>query len=206
MNKTIAIVAATGVLMTGTVTGCASAAPSVTDQAAASSSRFAAGPRGSGNHMGGGSAMTLTGAGVLTTKEKKELKYLVEEEKVAHDLYVLAYDTYGLRVFSNIAASETRHQQAMERVLAAYNLKNPSRGLQAGQFSDPALQALYDSLEARVATSQDEALAVGVAVEKADIADLRQAKSGMPKQVRTVLGQLLAASKQHLRAFTAWSR
>ena len=206
MNKTIAIVAASGVLMTGAVTGCASAAPSVTDQTASVASGFAAGPRGRGDHMGGGGAVTLTGAGVLTAKEKKELKYLVEEEKVAHDLYVLAYDTYGLRVFSNIAASETRHQQAITRVLTAYNLKDPSRGLPAGEFSDPALQSLYDSLATRVATSQNDALAVGVAVEKADIADLREARSGMPKQVRTVLTQLVSASKQHLRAFTSWSR
>lgn len=41
-------------------------------------------------------------------------------------------------------------------------------------------------------------------VEKADIADLKKARSGMPREVRQVLGQLLAASQQHLRAFTMW--
>lgn len=202
MNRTIAIAAATGLLMTGAVTGCANAAAPVADQAAMSS---IGGPRWGGARMGGGGQTALTGTAKLTVQEKRNLKYMVEEEKLAHDLYQLAYDTYGLQIFANIARSETQHQQALQRVLAAYEIKDPSQNLPAGQFFDPDLQALYDTLAAKVAQSQDEALQVGIIVERTDIADLRETRVGMPKEVRLVLDHLLAASKQHLRAFTAWS-
>ena len=155
--------------------------------------------------MNRGDAVGVTGAARLSASEKQELQYLTEEEKVAHDLYALAYDTYGLRIFANIAASETRHQQSLQRVLDAYGLSDPTAGQPAGSFTDPDLQALYDSLSAQVLQSQEAALDVGVAVEKADISDLTRAKSGMPREVKRVIGHLVTASEQHLRAFSMWS-
>ena len=128
-----------------------------------------------------------------------------KRRRCAHDLYVLAYDTYGLRVFNNIAASETSHQQSLQRVLTAYELSDPTQGQPAGEFTDPDLQALYDALSAQVMQSQAAALNVGVTVERTDIADLKQTKTGMPREVKLVLGHLLTASRQHLRAFSMWS-
>lgn len=203
MNRTIAITAAAGLLMTGAVAGCANASPGVTDQAAVTAA-FGGGPRG-GPRMGGGMQVALTGTAQLTVQEKRNLRYMVEEEKLAHDLYVLAYDTHGLQIFANIARSETQHQQAIQRVLAAYSIKDPSRGMPAGEFRDADLQALYDTLAEKVQESQEAALQVGITVEETDIADLRETRVGMPREVRLVLDQLMAASEQHLRAFTAWS-
>lgn len=205
MNRTIAITVATGLLAAGATAGCAAAQPTTSAQSMVPALQAHGGyGRGHRESGGNGGFITLSGTATLTTGEKQKLQYLTEEEKLAHDLYVLAYDTYGLRVFANIAASETRHQQSMQRILTAYDISDKTQGLAAGTFSDPALQAQYDSLSAQVLQSQEAALQVGMLVEKADIADLKKARSGMPREVRQVLGQLLAASQQHLRAFTMW--
>lgn len=208
MPKTIVIAVATGLLAMGTAAGCANATPNQTGPSnTVSGTRVHGGP-GGGPRMGmsRGGVASVTGTATLSANEKRDLQYLTEEEKVAHDLYALAYDTYGLRIFANIAASETHHQQSLKRILSAYRLSDPTQGQPAGTFTDPDLQALYDSLSAQVLQSQQAALDVGVAVERADIADLAQAKGGMPREVQRVLGHLLVASEQHLRAFSMWSR
>lgn len=42
-----------------------------------------------------------------------ELLYMIEEEKLAGDIYAAFYDIYGLKVFDNIARSEDRHFDAL---------------------------------------------------------------------------------------------
>ena len=46
------------------------------------------------------------------TKDTTEslLLYLIEEEKLAHDVYTKMYELYGVRVFGNILSSEQAHQ------------------------------------------------------------------------------------------------
>ncbi|MCB0135932.1 MAG: DUF2202 domain-containing protein, partial [Caldilineaceae bacterium] len=51
-------------------------------------------------------AAALAVPGTLSEEESAALLFMREEEKLAHDVYVTLYDQWGLRVFSNIAASE----------------------------------------------------------------------------------------------------
>ncbi len=85
----------------------------------------------------------------LTDTEADGLTFMREEEKLAHDLYVALDDMYGLPIFANIARSESMHMNAMLTLLEAYGLPDPADGMQAGEFDDPTLQALYDDLLAR---------------------------------------------------------
>ncbi len=109
----------------------------------------------------------------LGTSGVADLLRWVEEEKLAHDLYLALADQYAGTVtagrFERIAASETQHRTAVQTLLATYGLDDPSAGAAAGEFTDPELQALYDTLLAQGSTSVDEALAVGRAVESDDI-------------------------------------
>jgi hypothetical protein len=130
------------------------------------------------------------------------LTYLVEEEKLAHDIYVLGESLYGTRVFSNIARSEVQHQESVRALLTTYGVTDPSANEPPGIFSDPALQALYDSLAARMTKSSAEAMQVGILIEQTDIADLEKALADQPpSDVATVLTRLKAASENHLQAF-----
>ena len=116
----------------------------------------------------------------------------VEEEKLAHDLYLALADQYAGTVtagrFERIAASETQHRTAVQTLLATYGLDDPSAGAASGEFTDPELQAMYDTLLAQGSTSVDEALAVGRAVESDDIDLLeRTAAQVQADDVRAVL-------------------
>lgn len=168
---------------------------------------------GAGVLLGAGSTQSsdptadLPAAGATATSGlSAQLAYLAEEEKLAHDLYVLGESLYGDRVFANISRSETQHQASVRELLASYDVPDPTQATAPGVFTDPGLQALYDTLAARMGTSEAEAALVGVVVEETDIADLREAlASEPPADVREVLERLEAASQNHLRAFTRYS-
>ena len=143
-----------------------------------------------------------TSAQAATKPDAAALQYMVAEEKLAHDVYVTLGEEYGVRVFSNIARSETQHQSSVAKLLDLYGIKNPTLNDKVGVFDDPKLQNLYDDLIAKGMLSLQDALEVGVLVEKTDIADLKEILAGNePAEVDRVLTQLLKASYNHLAAF-----
>ncbi len=143
-------------------------------------------------------------SGTLTTAERNALVYMVEEEKLARDVYAKLAKSYpSATVFARIVQAEQRHMNAVARQLSFHGVANPTTGKAAGEFKNAELQKLYDSLTARGAASLSAALQVGVTIEKADIADLqgylRSVENGGVKRVFT---NLLRGSQSHLRAFT----
>lgn len=134
-----------------------------------------------------------------------KLVALVDEERMAHDLYQLFSDRYdGARPFSMIVRSETQHTAAVRNLLATYGIADPTTTLPAGTYATPAIQALYDQWKAAGLVSVEAAERVGVDLETRDIADLEAALVGVKQaDIRRVLENLIAASEHHLRAFTA---
>ena len=68
----------------------------------------------------------------LTFQEIADLSVLREEEKLARDVYLYAYDTHGLTIFSNISQSEQTHMDKVLSLLDAYGLEDsahPDRGV-----------------------------------------------------------------------------
>lgn len=130
------------------------------------------------------------------------LLYLIEEEKLAHDVYTVLGETWGGNTFTNILASETTHQDQVLSLLNKYGLSDP-RSTEVGVFTNPELQALYDQLIAQGMTSQTEAYKVGVLIEETDIADLTTAISTTSDPVIiSTLEKLRSASESHLAAFS----
>lgn len=137
------------------------------------------------------------------TTTASELAFLLEEEKLAHDVYQAMYDKWGARVFTNIQGSETMHQKMVLALMESRNLPD-SRTTEFGKFNDPALQQFYDELIAQGNQNVTEAYKVGVAIEERDIADLKQTLATLdPKDtdVKDVIENLIHASENHLRAF-----
>jgi hypothetical protein len=144
--------------------------------------------------------------GTLTEQQKTTLASMVQEEKLAHDLYTAFAGKYDAVVFDRIAASETRHLDAVRTLLSRYGVADPTADKAAGQFSDPTVQATYDKLLAQGQTSQTAAMKAGVTVEQTDIADLTAALNGLSApDVKQVYTQLRMASQHHLSAFQNWS-
>ncbi len=102
--------------------------------------------------------------------------WMREEEQLAHDVYVVLGDLWGLRIFENIAASETTHIDLVSGLLDRHGIDDPTAGNDLGTFTDPTLQGLYDQLIADGSESLEAALGVGALIEELDISDL-QARS-----------------------------
>lgn len=144
-----------------------------------------------------------TVAPVNVTTSSRSLEYMIEEEKLAHDVYVAMYDKWGSRVFSNIQNSEQNHQNQLLSVMQSRNISDP-RSASAGVFKDQSLQDLYNKLIAQGNNSTIDALKVGVAIEELDIADLNSSLSSLSSSdtdIKSVYESLLSGSKKHLSAF-----
>ncbi len=159
------------------------------------------GPSDGALHDGIGDPSDLVSAGdTLSSVDTAALVFMVNEEKLAHDLYVELGDAWNLRVFQNISSAEQQHMDAVRSLLDAYGEEDPTDGLAAGDFSEPALQDLYDTLLAKGLESSTQALAVGALVEETDIEDLRD-RSTDNDAITTVFSFLESGSGNHLRAF-----
>lgn len=132
-----------------------------------------------------------------------ELIYMIEEEKLAGDVYEVFYELYGLKIFDNIAESEDRHFDAL--INQAENLGidvdtflfEPS-----GEFVNDDLQTLYDTLIATGSLSLTDALEVGVLIEEKDMVDIAEAIEEVEgTRLAVVYESLLDGSANHLVAF-----
>ena len=143
-----------------------------------------------------------TDSTVDTSTLAEMLTFIVQEEKLAHDLYVQLARTSGAVQFQNILNSESTHISLVQGLLATYNIVDPTVGLAEGEFVDQELQALYDSLLASGSVDRAGAIAAGIAVEEKDIADIEvMLASELPSDVASVLERLLSGSQNHLAAF-----
>jgi hypothetical protein len=149
------------------------------------------------------SAQAATG---LSTKERTTLQSMREEEKLAHDVYVVLASKTGDVRFSRIAAAEIRHGQALERVMAANGVADPTDGYGAGKFPTPSFQKMYDELVEQGSVSLAAALEVGRRIEREDIAGLAVAIDQTDDAVLDqVYAALKAGSTRHLAAFQTTS-
>jgi len=138
----------------------------------------------------------------LSAEEIAGLKFMREEEKLAHDVYTALYAAWGAKVFANIALSETEHTEAILALLTKYGVDDPAAGKGLGEFEDPGLQQLYDVLLAMAQPSLVDALMVGALIEETDIRDIEDRKSVTDQaDILGVYDSLLCGSRNHLRAF-----
>jgi len=142
----------------------------------------------------------LSDTAALLPEEAEGLMLMREEEKMAHDVYSSFYDKFGLRVFANIANSESKHMEAVLWLINSYKLTDPASN-ELGVFENADIQNLYNKFMAE-GVNEVEALKIGAFIEEYDIADLEKliSETGNVYIVR-VYTNLLNGSKNHLRAF-----
>jgi hypothetical protein len=129
------------------------------------------------------------------------MKYMLEEEKVARDVYEFLDNKWGLMVFNKIKQSEQQHMDMMAYLLntnkVSYQLSS-----ERGVFYNEQLQKLYDDLIEKGSQSRQDALEVGKTIEITDINDLEKIrKLTTNSQINEVYSKLIFASNNHLRAF-----
>ena len=138
----------------------------------------------------------------LTADEITSLMWMREEEKLAHDVYVALYSQWNVNVFTNIAASEQTHTDAVLALLNKYELTDPVGNNAVGVFSDTTLQSLYTQLVTQGSTSTLDAFVVGTTIEDLDIFDLNELAGQVDNQDITYVYQnLTKGSRNHMRSF-----
>jgi len=143
-----------------------------------------------------------TDSNTLSAQEQADLTVLREEEKLAKDVYLYAYDLYGTSIFSNISGSEQQHMDQVLTLLNIYNLEDPA-STQRGVFANATLQTLYNNLTAQSAISLVEALKVGATIEDLDINDITTFESRTQNAtILNVYDNLKCGSRNHLRSYT----
>ena len=147
-------------------------------------------------------AAVTAAATSLSTEEIAALKFMREEEKLAHDVYAALYRLWGAHVFYQISLSETTHTEAILALLTRYGIADPAANTAPGEFADPALQTLYTTLMGLGQVSLIEALKVGALIEETDIYDIREKVAITDEtDILNVYTSLLCGSGNHLRAF-----
>jgi hypothetical protein len=151
-----------------------------------------------------GSCIDTAAVTPLSEYEEETLLFMLEEEKLARDVYTALYAKWEVAQFSNIAASESRHMASIEKLVDRYDLVELDTLDTPGVFANDDLQALYDDLVARGTRSLEEAFQVGVDIEELDIDDLEDLIGQTSHaDITRVMQNLLRGSQNHLRAFTA---
>ncbi len=146
--------------------------------------------------------ITSLPAGELSDTEKEALLYMVEEEKLARDVYQALYEKWGLPIFENIARSEQQHMDSVRALLEKYGLQDPTSNTTMGEFTDSELANLYEELVAQGSVRLEEAIKVGLTIEEKDIYDLEEWMSQVDNiDIKTVFCNLEKGSRNHLRAF-----
>lgn len=145
---------------------------------------------------------------IISAEERQTLLFTREEEKLAHDVYVYAFDKYGLTIFQNIANSESSHVLSVLGVMETYQIQDPLSGSTTlGKFTDPILNDLYADLTARVDLSLNESIKVSLFIEDLDIYDLENALSETDNPIiSAVYSNLKCGSYNHMRAFYAQAK
>lgn len=138
-----------------------------------------------------------------TAEEIQSLSYMREEEKLARDVYRFLFARWNYAAFDRIAAGEQQHFATIGTLLTRYNIPDPVAVDTPGVFAHPKLVALYTELTAKGSLSLRDALEVGVAIEKLDIADLTAASTTTKLDIKRVYTNLMLASFNHLDAFEA---
>ena len=137
----------------------------------------------------------------LTAQEVNDMKYMLEEEKLARDVYEFMDEKWDLRVFNNIKHSEQQHMDMVEYLLNAYKISY-NLSDERGVFYNEKLQNLYNELIEKGSKSEFDALEVGKTIEIVDIEDLENAlKQTTNSEISDVYSRLIFASNNHLNAF-----
>ncbi len=138
----------------------------------------------------------------LNNEETLSLKWMREEEKLAHDVYITLYNKWKVNIFTNIANSEQKHTNSVLTLLNKYEIPDPVGNNAVGVFSDSLMQNLYIQLVAKGSLSLMDGYKVGATIEDLDIFDLNNWSTNVDNQdINYVYQNLTKGSRNHMRSF-----
>jgi hypothetical protein len=147
------------------------------------------------------SCFLLNPSASVNEAEIEMLKYMREEEKLAHDVYRYFFTLYNVPVFKNISNSEQRHMSRIKCLLDHYEIPDPLIDEQ-GKFTNTDLQQLYTTLTEQGKVSVTEAYKIGATIEDLDIKDLDSDLTQTENPaIKDIFERLMCGSRNHMRSF-----
>jgi len=138
----------------------------------------------------------------LDAAEKASLRQMLQEEKLARDVYLAMDFFWSLPIFANIAQSEQQHMDFVRLLYTRYNLKDPLPSDQVGVYADPMFTQLFTILVTVGSQSIQNALWIGTAIEDLDIDDLMKLINQTDnRDIKMIYQNLCKGSRNHLRAY-----
>lgn len=161
------------------------------------------GPNGKANRLVDTAAIVMSMPKEdLSDEEIAGILEMIEEEKLARDVYLKLYEIWKVPAFERIAESEQIHMNALKAIIEKYGLENPVADLKEGEFKTEKFQKLYAELVEKGSKSLEDTLSVGAEIEKLDIADLEEKLEKTDNaDVRFVYERLKNGSENHLESF-----
>ena len=102
--------------------------------------------QGSGAAMHGSDVPAAVPNATISPDVADMLAFMVQEEKLARDVYALAIDEYGDRVFVNINRAESNHMAELQVLLDRYDVADPTANAAPGAFTEDELTGMYADL------------------------------------------------------------
>jgi hypothetical protein len=205
ITTTVAMFATTALLLSGCATATESVTPEIVNPSTSTSTEPSTEPSvepSADPEITAAPKVPVVDKGIATASAtKSQLLYLIEEEKLAHDVYSAMFDLWGAKVFGNILKSEETHQGQVLVVLNTHGIDD-IRSTKLGVFKNADLQSLYTQLIAKGSKTTVDAYEVGVAIEELDISDLTEMlATAKDADVIAMMENLRRGSENHLRAF-----
>ena len=142
------------------------------------------------------------GTNMITQAEMEALIFMLEEEKMARDVYYYLDEEWNRPEFKNISKSEESHMAAVENLLKLYGIGYEI--LPVGEFNNTDLQEAYGILTELGGESVATAFYVGAGIEDLDIYDLENYLNSLDNsRIIQVFSSLQCGSRNHLRAFSS---
>ena len=94
-------------------------------------------------------------ASQISDAEKEFILLTRQEEKLARDFYDSMNRRYGLRLFENISAAESRHMEYAAYLLVKFNIEDPVSGefVSPGVFRNKELSSLFAEMNEKGTSS-----------------------------------------------------
>ena len=138
----------------------------------------------------------------LTPNEIQWLIYIREEEKMARDLYIGMYNSWGLSIFKSISEEEQEHINAMLELFKMYSIVDPLAGDVPRNYTNQHIANLHTSLLTQGMQSNKDGLKACALQEEISMQDLDLAmKSTQQQAINKVYSELQRDSINHLRSF-----
>lgn len=134
----------------------------------------------------------------FSPEDQKSVEHMIEEERLAVELYQLLSENWDQPIFARILEEEKIHLVRVRRLGKKYQVEEST--MEYGMFLDQTLQNLFNGFRIRANASEKEALLAAAEFEERDIVDLQKYfKTTNNADLIITYEFLLEGAKDHLR-------